>query len=147
MQLTKKSASTGRVLRIAMFAACGAIGLATWASALTLRTDIGAKGPDAVSSGNYQETAPDRPMPVLIHAEEVKYPAVQKKERLNGVCLIGLTVDEEGVPRDVHVVKSLRAEYDLSAIKAVERYRFKPAMNNGRAIAKNLNVEVQFVYH
>lgn len=121
--------------------------MATWASALTLRTDIGAKGPDAVSSGNYQETAPDRPMPVLIHAEEVKYPAVQKKERLNGVCLIGLTVDEEGVPRDVHVVKSLRAEYDLSAIKAVERYRFKPAMNNGRAIAKNLNVEVQFVYH
>ncbi|WP_423201799.1 energy transducer TonB [Edaphobacter modestus] len=55
---------------------------------------------------------------------------------MNGSCHVGLTVDEQAVPKDVHIVKNFRANYDLNAIEAVRKYQFKPALSDGRQSPK-----------
>jgi TonB family protein len=53
-------------------------------------------------------------------------------------------VDETGTPRDVHVLRSLKADFDDKAVEAVEQYRFKLAMKAGEPVAVTLRVEVNF---
>jgi beta-lactamase regulating signal transducer with metallopeptidase domain len=61
-----------------------------------------------------------------------------------GNCLISLTVDAAGLPRDVHVVRSLSKDFDDKAVESVLRYRFAPGMRAGVPVAVALIIEVTF---
>jgi TonB family protein len=84
--------------------------------------------------------------PMLISSVDPEFPEAERKskDKFEGTCLIGLVVDETGTPRDVHVVRSLKADFDAQALEAVEQYRFKPAMKAGEPVAVTLKVEVNF---
>jgi TonB family protein len=84
--------------------------------------------------------------PALISSVDPEFPEMERKskDKFEGTCLIGLVVDEMGTPRDVHVVRSLKADFDAKALEAVEQYRFKPAMKAGEPVAVTLKVEVNF---
>lgn len=58
-----------------------------------------------------------------------------------------MIVDEAGMPRDVHVVRSFRSDFDANAIKAVKQYRFDPAKRQGKPVAVRVNVEVNFKWY
>lgn len=85
----------------------------------------------------------------MLHQVPAKYPesVFRKKEEINGICVIGMIVDEVGMPRDVHVVRSFRSDFDANAIKAVKQYRFDPAKRQGRPVAVRVNVEVNFKWY
>ena len=55
-----------------------------------------------------------------------------------------LIVDENGNPRNVHVIRPLGMGLDQKAVEAVSQYRFKPAMMKGKPVAVRINVEVNF---
>ncbi|MEG9439060.1 hypothetical protein JAO29_23240, partial [Edaphobacter sp. HDX4] len=38
-------------------------------------------------------------MPVLISSKAPEYPAKGKEAHLSGICLVGLTVDQQGMPQ------------------------------------------------
>jgi protein TonB len=82
----------------------------------------------------------------LISSVQPEFPqsARSADDKLEGTCLIGLVVDEKGMPQDVHVVRSLRQDFDEKAIEAVRQYRFKPGMKAGTPVAVSLKVEVRF---
>ena len=84
--------------------------------------------------------------PVLIYSAEPHFPkaALKGKDKFEGTCVIGLVVDSSGAVHDVHVIHSLRPDFDANAIKAVEQYRFKPAMRSGEPVAVALNVQVNY---
>ncbi len=84
--------------------------------------------------------------PALVYSAEPEFPEAARKEKdkFDGTCVIGLVVDSSGAVRDVHVKRSLRPDFDAKAIKAVEQYRFKPAMRAGKPVAVALNIEVDF---
>jgi len=48
-----------------------------------------------------------------------------------GLCLLGVTVDANGVPQNIHVVRTLDPELDSNVIEAVKNWRFKPALRDG----------------
>ena len=86
--------------------------------------------------------------PVLVFSVEPKYPkAGTYPKGFQGVCVVGMIVDQHGKLHDVHVVRSLRKEFDANAMKAVEQYKFKPALRFGKPVAVAVNVEVNFKYH
>jgi TonB family protein len=58
--------------------------------------------------------------------------------------LVGLVVDTNGLPQDVHVVRGVSEGLDQKAVQAVKQYRFKPAMQGGKPVAVHLNIEVNF---
>jgi TonB family protein len=62
--------------------------------------------------------------------------------RVEHGVLVNLIVDERGNPQNVHVIASAGKEIDARAVRAVDQYRFKPAMENGKPVPVMLNVQV-----
>ena len=87
--------------------------------------------------------------PVVLKMVLAHYPDAVLKEKtpINGKVLLGLVVDAEGMPQDVHVVRSFRADFDTQAIKAAKGYGFKPAMRRGKAVAASITMEVNFEWY
>ena len=82
--------------------------------------------------------------PVLIHSVEPQYSQLAKANKVSGNVLVNLVVDENGIPRDVRVVRGIGYRLDEEAIEAVNKYRFKPAMEHGQPVPVELNLEISF---
>jgi TonB family protein len=64
-----------------------------------------------------------------------------------GFCLIGITVDANGIPQNIHIAHSLDSELDSYGIEAVKNWRFKPALRNGKdPVAVEGTVSATFEY-
>jgi protein TonB len=64
--------------------------------------------------------------------------------RVVGSVLVGLVVSSRGLPKDLRIVKSLEKEVDEITIEAVKHWRFDPAMKDGKAVAVNVTLEIEF---
>jgi TonB family protein len=71
-------------------------------------------------------------------------PAMQKGRRDQGVCAISLIVDENGLPKNLRLVRGLTESADQAALDAVSNYRFKPAMKGKQPVAVRMTIEVNF---
>jgi TonB family protein len=102
--------------------------------------------------------------PVLIHSVEPHYDEAAFETAKNagwhfGTPVVHLVVDEQGVPANVELVHGYvlpkskddskptisQGVLDIlnrNAVDAVKQYRFKPAMENGKPVAVELNVGV-----
>jgi TonB family protein len=64
-----------------------------------------------------------------------------------GRCFLGVTVDANGVPQNIHVVRELEPELDSNAMEAVKKWRFKPALRDGSTpVAVEGTVAATFEY-
>jgi TonB family protein len=72
------------------------------------------------------------------------YPVEAKAHHniVDGVCTLGLIINEAGQPTDVHVVRSLRQDYDESALAAIRQWRWKPYLLNGEPVSVDTTVNV-----
>jgi len=143
MRLTEVSTCMTGARKLALVSACTVLALATFASALALRLHV--DSPSSSAAGKAAQPQNDV-MPKIISAVDPDYPAGARAEKnpVSGVCIVGVTVSEGGIPQDVHVVKSLRADFDRKSVEAVNQYRFTPALRNGEPVAKDINIEVNF---
>ena len=82
--------------------------------------------------------------PVLIYQVEPEFSEEARKAKFMGIVLVTLIVDQQGRPQNVHVLRGVGMGLDENAVKAVQQYRFKPAMENGKPVPVQLNVEVNF---
>lgn len=85
--------------------------------------------------------------PVPTHLPDPKFSKEARDARFSGNILVGLIVDSKGKPCNVHLERGVGiAGVNESAVNAVQHYKFKPAMQNGKPIAVNLKIEVNFNY-
>jgi protein TonB len=82
--------------------------------------------------------------PVVIYQPEPEFSEEARKAKFMGVVLVGLIVDANGKPQNVHVIRGVGMGLDEKAMEAVRQYRFKPGTENGKPVATFLNVEVNF---
>jgi TonB family protein len=82
--------------------------------------------------------------PVVLNNVEAEFSDAARQAKYQGTCLIALTVDRNGLPQNLHVVKSLDYGLTEKAIESVRKYRFKPAMRNGVPVPVLINVQVEF---
>lgn len=83
--------------------------------------------------------------PTIIHEEEAEFSDEARRAKYQGICLIGLIVDAQGNPQNVHVIRALGMGLDEKAMDAVRKYKFKPAMKDGKTpVPVMLQVEVDF---
>ena len=82
--------------------------------------------------------------PVVIHRVVPEFTDEARRVKFQGVASIGLIVDAQGNPEDVHVVHPLGMGLDQKAVQAVRQYKFKPAMFQGHPVPVQLVVEVDF---
>lgn len=82
--------------------------------------------------------------PVLIYSVEPEFSEEARKAKVAGNVLVNLWVDTNGLPSHVHVIRGVGMGLDEKAVEAVKQYKFKPAMENGKPVLVELNVEVNF---
>jgi len=83
--------------------------------------------------------------PVPLNDVEAEFSDEARRAKYQGVCLVALIVDAQGMPQSVHVIRPLGMGLDEKAIEAVKKYRFKPAMKNGKTpVPVPITVEVNF---
>ncbi len=83
--------------------------------------------------------------PQIIHSVAAQFTDEARRAKYQGVCLIGLIVNAQGNPVNVHVVRPLGMGLDQKAIKAVRQYKFRPAMKDGKIpVPVQITVEVNF---
>jgi TonB family protein len=90
--------------------------------------------------------------PRAIKKIEPEYTAEAKAAGLQGTAVVTLTVDENGLPRDVKFVGFRRRTdhianplgLDEAAIAATEKWRFKPSTRDGVPTPATVTIEVNF---
>jgi periplasmic protein TonB len=81
---------------------------------------------------------------VVIYSVEPEFSEEARKAKVAGNVLVGLWIDTEGRPSHVHVVRGIGMGLDQKAVEAVQQWKFKPAMENGKPVLVELNIEVNF---
>lgn len=100
----------------------------------------------ADAAGPVYKVGGDVSAPHLIYQKEPEFPDSARNEpaSFKGDCILGLTVDSAGIPRNIHVLHSLRKDFDTEAIRAVRQYRFSPALRAARPVAVAVTIDVNF---
>jgi protein TonB len=75
---------------------------------------------------------------------EPVYPEEARQAKLEGTAVLSAVVDEEGLPQNIKVTRSLGLGFDENAIKAVEQWRFKPGTMGSKPVAVQVTIEVNF---
>jgi TonB family protein len=83
--------------------------------------------------------------PVPIFQPEAEFSDEARRAKYQGVCVVQLIVDAQGNPQNVHVIRTLGMGLDEKAMEAVRKYKFRPAMKDGKTpVAVMITVEVDF---
>ncbi len=82
--------------------------------------------------------------PIPIFKPDPDYSEEARKAKFQGTVVLSLVVDDKGLPRDVKIVRPLGLGLDQKAIEAVQRWRFRPGMKDGKPVAVYATIEVNF---
>ena len=82
--------------------------------------------------------------PQLLYKVEPEFSEEARKAKHQGVVVLTIEVDASGNVRNVRVRQSLGLGLDEKAIEAVSHWRFRPAILDGRAVATEAMVQVNF---
>ncbi len=82
--------------------------------------------------------------PLVLFAPEPEFSEEARKAKAAGNVLVYLQVDAQGRPTHVHVLRGIGLGLDEKAVEAVRQYKFKPALEDGRPVPVEMNVEVNF---
>ncbi len=98
--------------------------------------DLGAQGAPLYQSQPQYLTPPQPP----------KYPRLARKRGIEGRVLLHVVIDRQGAVTELSVERSSgSALLDRAARKAVQRWQFVPARQNGVAVASYVRVPIDFV--
>jgi len=82
--------------------------------------------------------------PRALDTPDPEYSEEARKAKYQGTCLLWLIVGPDGRPHDIKVARALGMGLDQKAIEAVKNWKFQPAMKDGKPVAVQINVEVNF---
>jgi TonB family protein len=95
--------------------------------------------------GDVYKIGGDVTAPSVKHMVPAEFPkSVTLPKGQSAICIVGLIVDRDGMPHQVHVVRSAGKDFDASAVRAVQQYRFQPAMRARTPVTVALSIEVNF---
>jgi TonB family protein len=80
----------------------------------------------------------------LIYSVEPDYTPDARDKQISGTVVLGLTVGHDGLPESIQIKKSLFPSLDESAVNAVRKWRFEPAMKDGQPVSMYMQVEFYF---
>lgn len=139
--LTRPSLDTSPLTDAGALAAPGLGGLAVLP---TLGTGLGA-GPAATpTTGTAPSKRPETTAKPL-RRPPPRYPAQARRDGIEGFAVVRLRVDARGRVIDAVVVRADPPNiFDTAARDAARRYRFQPAMRDGRAIPTTIEQRIVF---
>jgi protein TonB len=83
-------------------------------------------------------------MPRAIYSPEPEFSEEARKTKHQGEVILLATIGADGLPRNLTVVRSLGMGLDEKALETVRTWRFDPARKDGRPVAVQMNIIVNF---
>ena len=82
--------------------------------------------------------------PSVLSKVEPAYSEEARSAKLGGTVVLSLVVDDLGHPQNIKVLRSLGLGLDEKAVEAVEQWRFKPGIKDGKPVPVMVTIEVNF---
>jgi TonB family protein len=82
--------------------------------------------------------------PRVTYQTDPEFSEEARKAKYQGTCVLGLVVDANGRPTNIHVINTLGMGLDEKAIESVKNWKFEPGQKDGHAVAVEIAVEVDF---
>jgi periplasmic protein TonB len=82
--------------------------------------------------------------PRALETPDPEYSEEARKAKYQGTVVLWLIVGPDGKPHDIKVSRPLGMGLDQKAVEAVRNWKFQPAMKDGKPVAVQINVEVNF---
>jgi len=82
--------------------------------------------------------------PKLTSKVEPEYTEEARDAKIEGVCVLAVEIDQDGIARNIVIKRSLDAGLDLNAIAAISKWRFSPAEKDGKPVRVAATIEVNF---
>ena len=83
-------------------------------------------------------------MPRAIYAPEPEFSDEARRVKFQGEVTLLAIIGADGLPKRLQVVRSLGMGLDEKAIETVRTWRFDPAKKDGRPVAVQMNIIVNF---
>jgi TonB family protein len=83
----------------------------------------------------------------LVRCQQPEYTEEARIGHLAGLVTMSLTVDDDGMPNDIHVVNPLGLGLDESAVSCMGQSRYSPAQKDGKPIPLKMSVSLSFQEH
>lgn len=82
--------------------------------------------------------------PIRIAGIDPAYTEPARKAREQGVVILDAVIDRTGAVTEIEVLRKLRFGLTEAAVRAVESWRFEPALLDGRPIAVRYSLTIRF---
>jgi len=82
--------------------------------------------------------------PRVTYNPEPEFSESARAAGYQGVCVLTLIVGADGMPRNIQVKNPIGMGLDEKAVEAVRSWRFTPALKDGKPVAVQIAVEVDF---
>ena len=96
-----------------------------------------------IGGGIYQVGGAVR-APIAIYTPDPEFSEEARKAKFSGNVVVSLIVGADGKPRNVRVLRGVGMGLDEKAVEAVQQYKFKPALKDGKPVAVYVNIDVTF---
>jgi len=103
------------------------------------------KGEGGMGDGDQAGIGVVDTLPAPVYQVRPGYPASARRKGINGLVVLSCLVRPDGRPSDIRVISSEPASvFDANAEKALEQWRFKPAMHQGRPVPCRVIIPFRF---
>jgi len=82
--------------------------------------------------------------PVPIFKPEPEYSEEARKAKFQGSVLLAIVILPDGSTSNIRVLRPLGLGLDEKAIEAVQKWKFRPSLKDGKPVPVSANVEVNF---
>jgi TonB family protein len=82
--------------------------------------------------------------PVLLYKVDPEYSEEARKAKLQGVVMVRAVIDAHGVAQNIAVAQGLGFGLDERAIAAVQKWKFRAAMRDGKPVATAAMIQLTF---
>ena len=82
--------------------------------------------------------------PVPVRTVAPDFPDEMRRSGTSGVVTVSILIDEKGNVQEPKVVKTTHEAFSQPAMDALAKWKFKPAKQDGAAVAMRVNIPIQF---
>src|SRR5277367_4715276 len=83
--------------------------------------------------------------PVAVRTVAPEYPDEMQRQGISGLVTLRCTIDEHGDVTNTVVVKCSAEVFEKPAVDALQKWKFKPAKLDGKAVATQALIPIKFV--
>ena len=82
--------------------------------------------------------------PKVIKQHDPRFSVAARRAKVQGTVVVGLVVDDTGASTKIRILNPVGCGLDAQAVHSVETWRFSPAEKDGKPVAVEIAVEVDF---